>query len=69
MKTNKEFIQQLITDVHKHCNDNNISIRQFLIGLGQNGIVNYQTLLNCSTDRGQLGLVLTLLNFFNYGKK
>lgn len=66
--TNRELLDSVITDVYKHCAENDISIRQFLLSIGQNKVYTFYTLQKSIPDFGQLGLLLTLLNYFNYGK-
>lgn len=63
------IIDKLRTDVYKYCNDNSISVRQFLLEIGESSRINWETLHRTKACKGQIGLLVKLLNFFNYDNK
>lgn len=70
-KLNKHYIivDDIRTLVYKHCNANNISVRQFMIELGESGTSAWDSLCKYKPSYGKLNLLLKLLKFFNYDNK
>lgn len=65
-----KLLQQLITDVNKECAQQKISVRQFLIGLGESSTNAWYSLAyDKFPSYGKLQLLLKLLKYFNYDKK
>ena len=63
------ILDKVRTDVYRYCNDNGISVRQFLLEIGESSRINWETLQRTKASTGQIGLLVKLLNFFNYDNK
>lgn len=65
-----ELLKQVIADVLKECASQNISVRQFLMGIGENDRTSWNALLyKPNPSKGKLHLLLKLLKYFNYDKR